>query len=493
MFRLLTKQQQRQLSLIDILYHTQSFLSFHELQEKLSATTISIKEDLEYFRDEYGDDVDIYTSAMGVKAYFNTNITNEDFYADYIKRTHAYKILNYILFNPNFNMEETAQALSLSMSTVYRTTKNIDKFLMSEYDIRLKTNPLQVCGEESKVRIFYAEFLYAVSKENEWPLPNIPMELVHNLISILIPIYGIQHSFQHYRHFSLLLGINMTRSLLGFKVDKAIIHPSRLPLADYIMADSEIAAIITEFQNTLQIPIDADFLLDTFINFIHEGFAFSIEELEFEERFRKSYHLIIELTTKLIDSFQFDISVSEDFTLVMHNAFNQIDFEIGYRPFIFDQKKIFNQMVKRIYPQFHQTALEMVDVYLKEFKMKIFDSAKDHIVYTLFTHWPKLHDILNRSMYVPRMLILSNYDYYHEQFVYHNVRDNFGKVVTIDTSTSSILEEDLSHTDYDIILTNSTIENIENKIVIKYNNLPSVDTFKRIQEAIYFFRYSKAQ
>ncbi|SQF20699.1 trans-acting positive regulator [Streptococcus pyogenes] len=105
------------------------------------------------------------------------------------------------------SLGELANELFVSLSTLKRLIEKVNIYLKNEFDIKIITNPIQVVGEESQIRLFYIKYFSEAYSMSEWLFGNLVNE--HNfgrLISLMISKTDVNINFSMFRHIKILGG-----------------------------------------------------------------------------------------------------------------------------------------------------------------------------------------------------------------------------------------------------------------------------------------------
>ena len=488
---LFNKQQRRQLELIKFLYQNQEWLSFKQIQKVINCSSPIIKKDLNHFNNKFSDFLKIHITSNGALACFEPNISFEHLFAHYMSEATPFQLLEYIFYFPNQTIEELAEVLFTSSSTIYRMIQTIKSELEKNYAISITTNPVTLIGNEIKIRNFYAEFFNFSSLITEWPFSHLDREIIHQFISAPMSLINSHYSFAQKRQLAIIVTVNITRIQQGAFVSETLIHPDRYSLYWELLENKQYAKMLTHYEERFQLILDKRTTMQIFYNYLHIGLALSFEELQSEERFANSYQALKQLIQELTKDFDLTLEQSDLLILSLHNAARMQGYSLGYYPLLINMKLRFKSTVASIHPIFFEHVEKHLIHYLEISGIAPQKRLINYLVYILYTRWPSLFNTYVKKASKPKLLILSKYDFFHEHLIQDIMEVHFGNMVQIISYQSKELNHhDLENSDADIIITNFTVDKIKNKKVICYHNLPSLTVMENIQKAILQYRYN---
>ncbi|MBG9980892.1 helix-turn-helix domain-containing protein [Facklamia sp. DSM 111018] len=491
MENLFNKQQRRQLELIKFLYQNQEWLSFKQIQKVIDCSSPIIKEDLNHFNNKFSEFLKIHITSNGALACFEPNISFEHLFAHYMSEATPFRLLEYIFYYPRQTIEELAEVLYTSSSTIYRMIQTIKSELEKNYAISITTNPVTLIGNEVKIRNFYAEFFNFSALVTEWPFFHLERNIINQFISVPMNLINSQYSFAQKRQIAILVTVNITRIQQGNFVSDKLIFPDRHHLYQALIKNKHFAKTLADYEERFDLTLDERTIMQIFYNYLHVGVALSYEELQNEERFANSYQSLQKLTQDLSKDFDLTLEQSDLLILSLHNAARMQGYTLGYYPLLIDMKSRFKNSAAAIYPIFFKQVEQYLVRYLEVSGIEPQKRLINYLVYVLYTHWPSLFNNFIQKTSKPKLLILSKYDFFHEHLIRDIIEVHFGNMVQIVSYKSKELNHnDLENVDADIIITNFTVDKIKNKKVICYHNFPSLTVMENIQKAILQYRYN---
>ena len=215
---LLSKKQRRQLQLLEILIKEKRWFHLKELATRLDCTERSLKEDLSNLRSTF-DEFLIESSTNGIKIAYEDSIGLEVVYHHFYKESQAFALIEYLFFHKDVSNEFICKKFNLSYQSFYRLIRTINQKLQTKYNVKINLNPLNLIGDETDVRFFYAQYFAERNYYMEWPFPEFKENAVTDLITFFFKLYGYPLTFSVIKSYKVLLTVYLSRIKQGYFID----------------------------------------------------------------------------------------------------------------------------------------------------------------------------------------------------------------------------------------------------------------------------------
>lgn len=126
MRRLLSKIENRKLYMIELLYQKNDYMPIEDLAAELQTSVRNLKEDIAEM-DNLSDILTITLLQDKVKMEFHQNTGVESVTQYLINHNFSYKLLEEMFFNETLHLEELAESMYVSTSTIYRQFRKNDR------------------------------------------------------------------------------------------------------------------------------------------------------------------------------------------------------------------------------------------------------------------------------------------------------------------------------------------------------------------------------
>ncbi|WP_227872603.1 BglG family transcription antiterminator [Jeotgalibaca ciconiae] len=487
MRHLLEKRENRHLTLLEILYFKDSWMTISSLANELGCSERILKQDIADLKDLFQDEI-LFTSNQGIRLVFPSNLNLEVIYQATLKESLAFQLLEFLFFNEEKTIVELASELYTSKSTLIRTIQEINSTL-EPYEFRVSTTKnCMIIGNEQKIRTFFIHYFSERYSFSDWPYKNIDEELFEKVILFLTKFNKVELNFSDFVRVKNWVAVAIVRTNHHHYLDIQQNKLSKM-LPDF----SKLHLLFGSLEEKLSISLKPEFLEQIFSSFLKEEFILTFDNLLSETKKNESFHKNMLLIIDVIDflSKKLKISVPNREHLIL-DLFNMSYISAGkkdgvnYISFIlFNQKKYFIHSIKNEYPEFIQLALKALKVYQKKSDFFFSEFGINELLYTITIHWDSLLIELQKKRKKVKLAIVSHYDLEHakmiEDFLSIHFRDLIESSVYV---KPRLTEKNLAKLNSDLVITTTSLQNMEASSIICIQNVPSKKDIHNIYQAI---------
>lgn len=482
MEKLLQKNERRQLRLAEFLIKKDDWISFQELAKELECSERILKYDVNYFKDTFFY-FKIESSPHGIRLVFNKNKGFKNIYQSIFDSSHAFQLLELLFFEENYSINDLADRLYISASSLYRLINQVNEVLI-EYDFQIDTHPCRLIGAEDKIRYFYYKYFFEKYTILTWPYEEMNQPIINDLLEFFIMMTNFKVDFAYYNMAKLILFINFSRYQR-----KHYIASDSINLDDMISTLTISKHKIEFFENKYRLNLDQTFISQIFSPFIQTNYFFSYEQLIAESKINSHLAIQIKQIEKLLleiaEDNKIDLLNKESLILEFYNAelLENYDPRSGY--ILYDRNRLFLEQLKNHYPLFYQSINQHVREYREALGLDLIDKNINFMLYTLVVEWDNSLAQLQKNIDEVKVLILSNRTVSHSHLLKYILETEFPQALAVDIFTGSILSvAELEKIPYDFIISNFPIPNLTNKESFYIENFPSKNQLVQIQKYI---------
>lgn len=487
MRHLLEKRENRHLTLLEILHFKDSWMTISSLANELGCSERILKQDIADLKDLFQDEI-LFTSNQGIRLVFPSNLNLEVIYQATLKESLAFQLLEFLFFYETKTLAELANALYISKSTLIRIIQEINSTL-EPYDFRVTTTKnCMITGNEQKIRTFFVHYFAERYSYSDWPYKNIEEELFEKVILFLTKFNKVELNFSDFVRVKNWIAVAIIRTNHHHYLE---IQQTKLP--KMLPNLSRLHVLFGSFEEKLSISLEPEFLEQIFSSFLKEQFILTFDDLISATKKNESFHKNMLLIIDMIDflSKKLKISVPNQEHLIL-DLFNMSYISAGkkdglyYIPFIlFDQKKYFIQSIENEYPEFIQLALKALKVYQKKSDFFFSEFGINELLYTIIIHWDNLLIELQKKRKKIKLAVISHYDLEHakmiEDFLSIHFRDLIESSIYV---KPKLTEKDLTKLNSDLVISTTSLKNMEVSPTICIQNVPSKKDIANIYQAI---------
>lgn len=477
MRNLLSNTSKRQVEFLELLFEADDYMPVKEFATQIGCSTRILWNDIDYINENI-DGLSITSSKKkGICLNYPTNYSLLSVYTYYLNNNVTFEIIELLLYKNNLSVDEIADKLFLSKSSVSRTLKKITDYFSSIH-IHITSN-LKIKGDEATIYIFYAQFLMA-----KYPLLlNSPFENELNAIEELLNYYFDQHfkknDFLEVNELKILIFIAIFRYKENSKT--TIFSSHNMQTKNRNQNDSYIKNIfIQTFNITLTDTMVQTFLknMKQYSNLLNET-TLNLLELQPKELPKKFDQPFEKLFKNLASFLELPTPPSALYKKLYKTHFINSKFNLSQNKTINDTG---NYIKKNHFDLYHIIQDNYVN--LPNFQFKGDETIDlNYFLYTIIVYWPNLLDKLSEVKTGVKIALFfkgnSEQILFVQKYLTHHL-DMFS-VDTIDILQAiSIDDLNKKSIDYQILVTNIPSIECLSDYTFAISDIPTNNDLKRL-------------
>ncbi|WP_162890825.1 M protein trans-acting positive regulator PRD domain-containing protein [Suicoccus acidiformans] len=476
MREVLHQTQLRRLELVEELYqsHTE-WLDIAEIADKLETSPHNLRNDLNSIRDI---GIEVETNPSQMRLIINESIPLENAYRYFNKESVALNIVEEVFKNPDHTTSSLADTLFVSPSTVSRYVDNLNEVLTETFGIRLEKRPYHFSGDEKSIRYFLSEFYAERYTIYDWPFAMIDEAFITDLLVFLTDLLNVPMTFASMQMVKMNISVAMTRTLQGFRIES---NHSKIQAMYQIALDMhDFRRFQAEFKKHYDIELNMDFLEQLFSEYTGEYYYFNHDDFYMAQQantyVNQSVTYLNLMLTNISSMHRLEIPNRKELIYHLHNTAHLDQFDTYVTPILFPRKRRFVEEVESMYPAFYQDIYRGLVGYRDFLERPVDENMLNHLIYTLCIFWETALSQLSATNAPIRVLVLSKYDHYHARYLASALKRCVGDIIKIDIYSKKHLDlGELEESDYDIMITNLSLQPIEGKCIVYVSNMMTVD------------------
>ncbi|MGL4697047.1 helix-turn-helix domain-containing protein [Enterococcus larvae] len=434
MERLLSTKIARRILLLNWLYGAEDWITAERLAAKLHCSVKTVFKDCDYLESSWKNHLTIDISKKnGLKMSISSNHSVHDIYADILKSSDAFTLLEAVFFNPGESSDELEKRCFMSNSTLYRLYRKIN-IPLKERNLLLERNPFVLSGNnEREIRYFFSYYFVEVYGLHRWPF-NYEKEKILKLVEKLNEDFQLYLSDIRLIHLVFLVAVTLTRLEQGYAPEDMISKAVFKTRIGAVTAD-EYKNELLPFIRDLDISLGADW---------YEDFSYTVFwwlscwKTTEEDQVQNSVDFLID---EVVDSLQ--ISIDErsrtKISKIIRNIYclHQIypyKKHIIYSRFLYSGKSIKQNFI--LLSAFTSKALARLE---KESGFPWKTMYLNEILHCLMLYWQDLPTQLYKKRGRVSITVLSDLGKEHAEVMGSIIRMTFSTNVVVTTQTLSLL------------------------------------------------------
>ena len=483
---ILEKYEQRKLNIIEILYFSDDWVTISSLSKKLRCAERTIKQDIFSLKELVTADY-LQTSRKGIRLFLPSHMSIEMIYRTILKESTNFNLLESLFHDETKTLEQMAELLYTSPTTLVRTIKKINLSL-KDFSLQIQTKPCRLVGPESNIRSFYICYFRESYTHLEWPYPTIDKKVFENFLIVAAKFIRTQLNFSDFERVKHWIAVSLIRTQKGHYVE---IRENKL--SKYIPDLTKFRLILKPLENKMNISFQPQFIEQVFAVFLNNSYAFSYESLVEASKTDPETNTSLSLLSNLLESLSKQVGVpipnKEHLLLDLYNLSKLVS-----RPnkqmrkvthILFDQKDFFVRSLEEDIPDFIYLAKKKINGYQKKMDLIFSEHSRNELIYTLIIHWDNLLIELHRQRKKVKLLVISTYDLEHAKMIRDIIDIHYHDDVEAEIYLEPRLSlKQLKKLDYNVLISTTSFDPIPNKKIICIQNIPTEQNLKEIKSAI---------
>lgn len=474
--KLFTKQQWRELELIAYLtdHPNKTGVKDRELSKVLDSTILTLQASLANLQLMSGiGKVHYEDSYLKIEYYDNCGL--QEVYQKALRESQALKLMSILFFKEFASLEDLAEELFISLSTLKRLITRTNSYLKKEFNIFISTRPISVVGNEHNIRLFYLKYFSEAYTITEWPFESYLNKKNHErLISLLVEKTSLNINFALFQHLKIVSGVNLIRFQKGYRINEYNNNQGKL-LLNELENSKEMKDLSSLFRMKFNYYITEDVLTELFSNYLDERLELGIStKTVASSREVTPSPYILPSWIAVLDSFEkkLNLSISNKYNLAVHLHATVIlgQEDIGVNFLVYDYKQNYLALLRSQYETIYSCFLNLVEDLYDKNHILLDSDLRDNLLYCFFITWENFYLEMRRKQYKLKVLVIERSYNNTGNFLKRYVGEffevtNFEELEVMDIDLVAIAEE------YDLIVTDVIIERVEGAEILFFNRM----------------------
>ena len=477
MKHILSRQSSRHLKILEHLYYNEKS-SFEHLSTLLGISIPTIQEDISRINDFITPlHIDTY-SKHECRLLHQENISVDFIYSQILRSSTEFRLLEKVFFERHNRLEDYADSLFISLSTLKRIISRINKQIKHN-GFKITTNPIQLVGDERLISNMMVNYFRENYLERRYPLTDIQRKVFDQLFYSLVGDETQFLNFPDIEKMRVIIFVSLIRLQRGHHYAKSYIAPLE-DKYNFPILDNQL--FVQAFKSVFKIELTQQHIIELAYPIVSDDFIFNQEELyeiglktpQREYEFNQIVHLIDNIAISL------DIHLpSSQRDKLIYELVNVNLSTIAETYLIYNFKHNFLVNLKKDFPfVYHFLHNHIID-------NRFFSTYEDHkieaIIYVLITHWENLLYTIQFSYPKFTIGVWMDTDIEHMKFIADIINKKQYSRFTCEPINCLTYQDALvKFDDYDLIVTNISDLKHTNHRVVSIDIYPSIKDLQKL-------------
>ena len=485
MKNLLSKQEMRRYTLVEILTDQKDWLQLDILAKALNCSTRVLIDDIQYLNDQF-EGFTLYTSKQGVKLTYHPNYGFKTFCQRKLDLSESYRIFEIVFLNHDLSVQELADKLFFSSSKVYRLITQMNKQTEEAYGFQIETNPCRITGNEYNIR--YIGYLYFFEKypHYEWVFEHEQLEELNQFLERFNKMSELRTDFAYFNVFKVIAGVNSIRYKQGHYVK---FEGRNEEFLNFLLS----TGLAQKVFETLNIAYDSESIKEItpqiFMQYIQPGFSLSVEN--FYERVKEEKALgfqvecLREQLKKLSTKHQLAFENIEEVVYLLFGTAHLEYMEPQSGHILYNRNKYFAEDIAHEFPNFYNDLYRIMKEFRQRIDKPITEDGIYFYMYTVFTWWKNLVPELRRKLDKINVLVISDRHKTHASMLKDFIEYEFSEQLRVNYYDGVTFNPtDLLQSEYELVVSSFPIQNLEPIRHVYISNVPKFKDYLKIKDQI---------
>lgn len=482
MKHILSKQSHRFLTTLEHLYYNE-YSSYENLALLSNVSSKTIVEDINKMNDFISPMFIAESSQNRCYLIQPDNISEDYIYSCILKNSLEFSVLEEIFFEKHNRLEDYADALFISVSTLKRIISRINERIEHNH-FHIATNPIQLVGDEMLICNTMTHYFGEKYLGGNYPFNKHQYKIFEQLISFALSDY------KDFLNYPDIIKIKLHAFVSIIRIQNGHFHKinhNQIFKRDYDFSFLDNYLLKMTFKSVFKIELNKKNIIDLTYPFLSEDFAFTYEDVLIicDKNEGKKIELvnISNLLTNISNSLNIPLSNDSKNHLIL-DLFNVRMLMIGDNFLINNKKNHFIKNLMNDYPVVYNYLIE--EIFNNPNFYNYSQNEKEELSYIIITHWEGLLFHIQDETPLYKVGLCMTSDTEHTNLLTNILNRKFYKRFDFEPIIFNSMEEAYSQfKNYEVILTNFSNPIEDNNFIISIDPYPSMKDYVKIDKAYF--------
>lgn len=484
MTNLLSKIENRRLKIIKILSSTDDRMTLTALSKKLDSSARVIKDDLTFLREQFKE-FQIHIVKEEIQLIYEQSKGIKHIYQKFLSHATSYQLLEIAFWEEGETIEELEEILFVSISTIYRLVKQINK-VVSAFDFRVELNPIRIIGNEQNIRTYFYAYFYEKYSFTSWPFKALDEEELNTFLEFHINLTQMKNDFAYFNKFKIIGAVNLLRFKHNHMVNTDGIETS---FEDGLPDLQPYASIFEEFEQAFDIHYDDIAIKQIFTSYIQSDFSMDYTHLmqraANDKAIANEVTLITNTLEKISKENDIEIPNKEQMISAIRNIIHLDYLEPNPGYILYDHDKYFVEALQKEFPNFYTSIYPIVKNFRLELGKPQTEEGLNFYIYTIFTYWKDLVTYLQLKLQKIRVIVVSDRHVTHSKIIKDFINHRFSTQIELEVYSERLMtKEHFKNLNCDLIVANFVLPDYLDIKTVYIRNFPFYSDLRMLSHMI---------
>ncbi|VTT41502.1 M protein trans-acting positive regulator PRD domain-containing protein [Streptococcus porcinus] len=398
-------------------------------------------------------------------------------YQSILLETPSLRLIEAIFFEEFDSLDELAESLFISLSTLKRLIKRTNHFLQLVYGCHIDFKSITMIGKEEDIRLLYLKYFSEAYDCGQWPFVNrVNERAVMRLIDLIAQQLDAPVSHFFFHHLKVVAGVNIIRFAKGYRINHTYTRSTRL--FQKLKEDPNLQELAQLFWQDFAQPLDALALSEIFSTYFHQEIIVNTQDdvpqtpaLVPEEINIISYKEWLETLESIQKRLSLPISNSKEIAKILHNATILKEHDAYQSYLVYDYKEPYIDYFQKSYPLLLEALKKALLAPFTKRGIACPEKQQQQLLYSLLVNWDNLFLHLSQAISQQKVLVIEKGTRNTGQFL----KAFTGQYFDITIHDHYEIDMRAIRKKYDLVLTDISLEKSEGIDIYFFSQLvPSV-------------------
>lgn len=484
MRKILSQKDGRILKLVELLYDKEE-LFMRDICTELNVSSKTLKNDIENARVILAP-IDITVNGnKGVKLEIPSNYAITYVYTAILAASLEYTLLEKIYLCETYTIDELAEELFISSSSLRRMISRVNSVLKEE-EMEINSNPLQIIGNEWKIYNFFAHYLFERYRLAKGIFTDAQFKAVKELSTLVLKQEYVVLEFRTKNQLERYILVQLIRMKNNHFV-KNEINPNR----DNFFSGIDTSAIKKQFKDSFDKEFSNEDLIQLYSIILDGKLSFSYKQLvessEINPELKQTKEKFEELLESIAYKYKIEQTNREELLVQLCN-YRMLDYGANF--ILYDNVSVIVNHFRHDYFE----GIEFIRLKLKEiFQGETIKEYKlNDYICRLIIHWDKFLIELEKEVIPLKIGLVYYAEEHYMELIQEEISYRFkNRFDTIIINYDSLADVEKVRNQCDLIVTNITRIVIPNLEVICFPVYPKEKDWSKLESFYSNFNFTK--